>query len=220
MLLWEALTAPRDGNGKDPHPHVDAPLVPRRLPYDKRCATVTKSGKRCRGRIRSGGEFCPLHDPAVAERRRATGAARRHPARRRLMNLPDGYLRKLTNRAAVGNAMDRLYRELRLELVSVQMGHVLFNILTRLLDSGLIDAGKVASANHGRSKAERLRPKLADLLTQRERRAWRRAVAKAPSSVFRAHEASRPVPQASNPKLSDPKLPAPIDHPVVLQAAS
>lgn len=195
MLLWEALTRPRP----ETTPGVvrlDEPLCPQRLPYDRRCATVTKSGKRCRGRIRTGSEHCALHDPAMTQARLLRRSSPKLVARRRLSHLPDGYLRKLSNRAAVGNAMDRLYRELRLGIVSPEMGTVLFSILTRLLDSGLVDSGAVALTARRRGRADRLRPKLADLLTRAEKLAWKRAVAAAPQSVLAAHESKSPLGEA------------------------
>jgi hypothetical protein len=220
MLLWEALTLPHNGTTVTAPATHDAPLVPRRLPYDKRCATVTKSGKRCRGKIRNGGEHCPLHDPAVVERRRMRSAGRNNTAQRRLMHLPDGYLRKLSNRAAVGNAMDRLYRELRLGIVSTEMGEVLFAILTRILDSGLV-RGKNASSPSGRSRADRLRPKLAEMLTRRERTAWHRAVATAPLSVVRAHDFGRPHPPSEPTRIDEVQRPGATEAPpIALQAAS
>jgi len=187
MLLWEALTRLRTVEPADSS-RAEEVLCPQRLPYDRRCATVTKSGRRCRGRIRNGSEHCALHDPAVVHARMLRRSSPKTIARRRLSHLPDGYLRKLSNRAAVGAAMDRLYRELRLGLVSPEMGSVLFSILTRLLDSGMVDSGSVAIAARRRSRADRLRPKLAELLTRSERMAWKRAVAAAPLSVVAAHE--------------------------------
>lgn len=187
MLLWEALTKLRAPENETAARPEDL-LCPQRLPYDKRCATITKSGKRCRGRIRNGSEHCALHDPAVVEARSHRRVTSKTIARRRLSHLPDGYLRKLSNRAAVGEAMDRLYRELRLGIVSPEMGTVMFTILTRLMDSGLVDSGAVAIASRRRGRADRLRPKLAELLTRGERMAWKRAVVSAPVSVVAAHE--------------------------------
>lgn len=195
MLLWEALTRPRTVQGAVTAP-LDDTLCPQRLPYDKRCATITKSGKRCRGRIRTGSEHCALHDPAVVEARSMRRVSTKSIARRRLSHLPDGYLRKLSNRAAIGEAMDRLYRELRLGIVSPEMGTVMFSILTRLMDSGLVESGAVAGAAKRRGRADRLRPKLSDFLTRGERIAWKRAVAAAPMSVVSSHEpkVAKPVP--------------------------
>ena len=50
MLFWEALNALRR---KESNGSLNAPqaLPSRRLPFDKRCAAITKTGKRCRGQI-------------------------------------------------------------------------------------------------------------------------------------------------------------------------
>lgn len=176
MLLWETLGASGNAHAIKRADGVVAAPRALRLPYDTRCTSLTKAGMRCRGRIRQGKEVCPFHDPELAAaRRRQTTKGQAH--RRRLSHLRDGYLRKLNNVAAVGNAMDRLYREVRLGLVTTEMGRVLFGILTRLFDSGLAVAGPCPH----RSKAARLRPKLDDMLTRRERLAWKKAVKRAPS---------------------------------------
>lgn len=190
MLLWEALCSNAAPGMQPGAPATSDPVVPRRLPFDTRCAAITKSGRRCRGRIREGTEYCVFHDPAVAERRRRA-AGKRGRARRRLAHLPGGYLAKLTSRRAVGQAMDRLYREIRLGLVTPEMGRVLFDVLTRLLDSGLCDEVSSPVRDVRRTKAQRLRPKLAELLTQAERRAWRKAVANAPAAFLRTLEEGR-----------------------------
>lgn len=176
MLFWEALQVSGDGRAS----RREMPTVNihcRRLPYDRRCSALTRSGVRCRGRIREGREFCPFHDPEVLAEARRRRAHQPPPNRRRLSHLPDGYLRKLKSRRAVGEAMDRLYRELRLEIISPEMGRVLFGILTRLLDSQLVESGPCPE----RSKAARLSPKLSELLTRSELAAWRRAVENATS---------------------------------------
>ena len=188
MLLWELLTrvVARDANAGVPTTS-QADSVAMRLPYDTRCCVITKSGKRCRGRIRKGTEYCPLHDPSLVERREQQSAVARARRRHRLAHLPDGYLRKLTSRAAVGNAMDRLYRELRLGIITPEMAGVLFGILTRLMDSGLLDGGRVVDTAKSRSKADRLRPKMKELLTRVERVSWQKAIAAAPPSVVAQH---------------------------------
>ena len=136
---------------------------------------MTKSNSRCRGKIRDGGEFCVFHDPAVAAQRKQKLVTARDRQRRRLSHLPDGYLRKLNNIAAIGAAMDRLYREVRHGVITVEMGQVMFGILTRLVDNGLVATGP----RPDRTKAARMRPKLADLLTRQEKKAWQTAVGNA-----------------------------------------
>lgn len=206
MLLWEMLTTPvvREVHGSGATGQTVPVMM--RLPYDTRCCVITKSGKRCRGRIRKGSEYCPLHDPALVERREQGSAVARAKRRNRLAHLPDGYLRKLTSRTAVGNAMDHLYREIRLGIITPEMGGVLFDILTRLMDSGLLDGGRVVDPAKSRARADRLRPKMKELLTRAERAAWQKAIASAPPSVVAQHSGR----------------PAPVERPVKvpLQAAS
>jgi hypothetical protein len=172
MLFWESL---HNANGRKAAGVVVEnrfPIRTQRLPFDTRCSALTKSGTRCRGRIHREGEFCVFHDPEMTAKRREAMAEKRVKTRRRLSHIPDGYLRKLTSRAAIGNAMDRLYREVRLGSVSIEMGTVLFGILNRLLDSELIPASPCPQ----RSKAARVQPKLEKLLNQKERSALKRAV--------------------------------------------
>ncbi len=86
--------------------------------------------------------------------------------------------------------MDRLYREVRLEVISAEMGAVLFGILTRLLDSGLAQSGPCPK----RSRAARIRPKLGELLTRAEQAAWQRAMANDMASTPGALPAYEPHP--------------------------
>jgi len=179
MLLWEMLEVPptrREGESPDASPAVQHT---RRLPFDMFCCAVTKSGRRCRGKVRKGSEYCIFHDPALAAKRKKTMSSPTTKRRRKLSHLPDGYLRKLTDHRSIGQAMDRLYREIRLGIITPQMGRVLFSILTRLLDSGLADLNGAPKAP-SRTKAARMRPKLSELLTLAEKAAWRKAVANAP----------------------------------------
>jgi hypothetical protein len=183
MLLWETLYVRPEKRQRDGNGNGTTNSRTRRLPFDRRCSALTKSGKRCRGRIREGTEFCPFHDPAVSRERRRQIASKGGRRRRRLAHLPDGYLRRLTSRRAVGDAMDRLYREVRLGVITPEMGTVLFRVLTRILDSGLCDSAPTRVGSSGRSKTDRIRPKLSELLTRAERTAWRRAVANAQPAV-------------------------------------
>jgi len=181
MVFWEAIRRTHKLM-----PRSDRPRSVPRLPYETRCAAKTRTGHRCRGTVKSGSEFCLFHDPVVAEKRRLALAKSRRDPRRRLSHLPDGYLRKLNSRAAVGEAMDRLYRELRLGTVTTEMGAVLFGILTRILDEQLFC--KPHPAPNGRARADRVRPVLAEKLTRAERASWRQAVANAPEAFVMASE--------------------------------
>lgn len=179
MLLWEMLEAapPRPRTSEEQAPA--GPARARRLPFDQHCCALTKSGRRCRGKVRKGSEFCVFHDPELAAKRKKAMASPRAKRRRNLSHLPDGYLRKLTDHRSVGQAMDRLYREIRLGMVTPEMGRVLFGVLTRILDSGLADLQRSPKAP-SRTKAAKMRPKLESLLTRAEKAAWNRAIANAP----------------------------------------
>ncbi len=184
MLFWEAVNGRRKRRAENLYEHA-YPQGTTRLPYDRRCAAKTKSGRRCRGKIREGTEFCSFHDPEVSEQQRRYNATKGGRSRRRLSHIPDGYLRKLTDRASVGHAMDRLYREVRLGVVTPEMGRVLFDILCRLLDSMQSEDGLFGQTRTRAGRADRIRPKLTEILTVSEQQAWRHAVAKTPTEFFR-----------------------------------
>lgn len=156
---------------------------------------MTRSGKRCKGKIVTGSDYCLFHDPVIAQRRRERRGAVSVRRKQRLSHLPDGYLRKLTTVRSVGQAMDRLYREIRLGVVTPEMGGVMFTILNRLLESGLCAGVGADGTLPARTKAHRLRPRMRDLLTRAEKAAWQRAVEKAPA-VLSYSEAAR---QRQNP---------------------
>lgn len=178
-LLWEALrfrTQKQEGGAA----RIEPTQIYAREPKQKQCAATTRSGRRCRGRARPGQDFCPFHDPNLTAEQRREIASRGGRSHRRLSHLPDGYLRKLTTPAAVGEAMDRLYREVRLGIVDPAMGRTLMDILTRLHDrlsrqgaSGPQVARKAPTVLQP-TKAERVRPKLDHALSQAEMAAWRR----------------------------------------------
>lgn len=173
MLVWEVL---RQNSILGLHPaQPGVPRRVRRLPHDTQCAAITKSGRRCRGRVLPQADFCPFHHPDVVARRRQALSKVPRGTQRRLSRLPGGYLRKLSTRASVGTAMDRLYREVRLGVVTPEMGRVLFGILTRILDSELLRP--TAGKPNGRARADRVRPKLGIVLTRAERIAWNKAIA-------------------------------------------
>lgn len=185
MIFWETLKPRRRQRTEAPKAPTKSVLRSARLPYDKRCAALNKRGKRCRARIRPGMDFCYFHDPEVPAEQRRRCASRGGRTRRRLTQIPDGYLRPLKDRASIGHAMDRLYREVRLGVVTPDMGRVLFNILCRLYDTAVHDELFSANRTRGKGKLDRVRPKLNELLTQVEQRAWQRAVAKAPDEFLR-----------------------------------
>ena len=222
MLLWEALRV-RPGNPRGVSSVIAVGIVRTgQLPLGGRCSAVTKSGRRCRGRARNDTEFCPFHDPTVSEERRRQIASRGGRNHHRLARMPDGYLRKLTSRWAVGEAMDRLYREVRLGVVTAEMGTVLLSVLTRILDSGLYHAGRAKAPSSRRAKADRIRPKLNELLTHAERAAWRKAVVDAPALAAQAETCPRPAHHPASSPASERQGPDVVGSPgnVALQVAS
>lgn len=205
-LLWETLAAGSTSQKRRRDvPYGQTTKAPR-LPFDKRCAGITRAGKRCKGRIKTGSEYCSFHDPAMTSEHRKRNAAKGGRSRTNLAHVPGGYLRKVNSLRAVGDAMDRLYREVRLGIVTVEMGTVLFQILTRILDAGLYEP-QTKGAPSLRAKAIKLRPKLAELLTLEERRAWRQAVASAPSDFLRNAERARTGRTTSDKKDESGRIP-------------
>jgi hypothetical protein len=223
MLLWETLRKPLKNRTNGSNGNNAVKLYVPRLPFDTRCPAVTKSGRRCRGKINQGRQWCIFHDPELAAKRRRALAEARQPNRhRRLSHLPDGYLRKLTDRRSIGQAMDRLYREIRLEIITPEMGNVLFGVLTRTLDSGLADLNGTPRAPH-RTKAERVRPKVRELLTRAELTAWHRAVANAPDAILdngRKSQQAEPTKQPRRGTHAQPHDQAGHTPALKLQAAS
>lgn len=201
MLFWELLQKKsKDRDTQQVAQRSSVAATTQRLPFDTRCSAVTKLGKQCKGRIRSGREWCPFHDPEIIARRQQNGSSQERRIRRKLSHMPDGYLRKIKDRASVGHAMDRLYREIRLGIITLEMGRVMFTVLNRILESGLADHGKTPK-NIQRSKAERIRPKLGNLLTRTEKSAWRKAVAGATQEILFKDEQSRSTNRSSKPTV-------------------
>ena len=177
-LLWEALRARSRKQEGDRGAAAPGQPMYTREPKQTQCAATTRSGKRCKGKARPGQDFCPFHDPSLSAEERREIAAKGGKSHRRLSHLPDGYLRKLQTPAAVGEAMDRLYREVRLGIVDPGMGRTLMDILTRLHDrlsrrapsKGAPGAPSIVRP----ARADRIRPKLDEALSQAEKVAWQR----------------------------------------------
>ncbi len=206
MLFWELLQKKSAGSHtKQTAQRNTVAASTLRLPFDTRCSAITKLGKQCKGRVRSGRDWCPFHDPEIIARRQQNRSSPARKTRLKLTHLPDGYLRKIKDRTSVGHAMDRLYREIRLGIITPEMGRVMFSVLNRILESGLADQGG-SPKNIQRTKAERLRPKLGMLLTRSEKSAWRKAVAHAPKNVLFKDEKSPAVRKKSKDPVNLPNV--------------
>ena len=133
MLLWEAVSTrkpPQQGRQTVIQP-VTARL--RSLQPPDRCTAVTRVGRHCRCRKAPGSEFCAFHDPVLSAQIREKAQAKREERRRQLGALPEGYLKTLTNVDGIASALDRLYREVRLGVVSPRTAAVMLAIVDRLL---------------------------------------------------------------------------------------
>lgn len=222
MLFWEALESVSVKAETNTQDGVKVARLGPRLPFDKRCAALTKSGRRCRARAREAQDFCPFHDPAVSPQRRRMNAAKGGRNRGRRAHLPDGYLRKLTDPAAVGSAMDRLYREVRLGIVNPAMGRAMLEILGRILDALLTDPEdpKRRKPLSPRAKVARLKPKLQELLAQVEQHEWREAVAKSKTGPFKQAVGQEPAVSQSSGQAPSATEDKPTQLPVKLVLSS
>ena len=204
MLLWEQMrelkrvARPEKKFDDATQVPVLAPK-PRRSKFDKRCAAKTRSGRQCRGRIVEGSDYCSFHDPDMTKDQRRRNAAKGGRSNRNLSHIMDGYLRPLNDEEAVGQAMDRLYREVRLGKVTPDMGRVLLVILVRLLREGLAKPTN-PKRDFKKTKAYRFGRKLDALLTEKEKTAWQRAVNKAPASFFPSGTKEAQEQKHANPK--------------------
>ena len=171
MLWWEALRNRAEEAGELGRSRGLLQSFAR-VSGQKHCKATTKSGWRCKGKARPGSDFCLFHDPAISDDVRKANAAKGGKSHYRLANLPDGYLRKLTSTQAINEAMDRLYREVRLGLVELATARALLDILNRLEDRLARKDAKPQA--HGK-RAAAIRPKLSDLITREELQAWRKA---------------------------------------------
>ena len=215
MLLWEQMRELKRAAKQQPEERFDdatkVPVLapkPRRSQFDKRCSAKTKYGRQCRARIVEGSDFCSFHDPNMTTELRRRNAAKGGRSNRNLSHILDGYLRPLYNEEAVGQAMDRLYREVRLGKVTPDMGRVLLVILVRLLREGFAKP-KDPKRDFKKTKAYRFGHKLDALLTEKEKTAWQRAVKKAPASFLPAgSQKAKEQKRVKNPKSAKPRLQA------------
>lgn len=214
MLLWEQMRELKRISKQYPEKKFnDATKVPVLAPkpprskFDKRCAAKTKYGRQCRARIVEGSDFCSFHDPDMTSEQRRRNAAKGGRSNRNLSHILDGYLRPLNNEEAVGQAMDRLYREVRLGKVTPDMGRVLLVILVRLLREGFAKP-KDPQRDFKKTKAYRYGRKLDAFLTEKEKNAWQRAVKNAPAPLSRPGTQEVQKQQRANSKSTKQQLQA------------
>jgi hypothetical protein len=151
-LLWEALRLPVAQAGNSGTVSGDRTAVVKRLPFDSRCAARTKDGRRCRCKVRWDADYCPFHDPSITAEVRRAKARKAAQSRRARPALPKGYPRRLNTPEAARVAMERLYLETRVGLVTPRQARALLKIIDHLLNS-LPDGGSAGATVPGRGDA-------------------------------------------------------------------
>ena len=133
-LLWEA--AHEAGMPKKGRQGAVQPISSRlrSIQQPDRCTAITRVGRRCRCRKAEGSEFCSFHDPVISAQIREKAQAKREAKKRELSSLPEGYLKTLSTIDGIADALDRLYREVRLGIVSPRTASVMLAIIDRLLE--------------------------------------------------------------------------------------
>ncbi len=133
-LLWEA--AHEAGMSKKGRQGAVQPISSRlrSIQQPDRCAAITRVGRRCRCKKAEGSEFCSFHDPVISAQIREKAQAKREAKKRELSSLPEGYLKTLSTIDGIADALDRLYREVRLGIVSPRTASVMLAIIDRLLE--------------------------------------------------------------------------------------
>lgn len=133
MLLWEAV------GGKNPRSGSNQPTVQvistrvRSMQASDRCTAHTKVGRQCRCRRVKTSNFCAFHDPEISARIRAKARAKREARKRQLAALPKEYIKTLASPEGIGTALEHLFREVRLGVVSPRTAQVMLAIVDRLL---------------------------------------------------------------------------------------
>lgn len=133
MLLWEAVGKKKIANKPAAGTVKAITTRHRHIQADDRCMANTRIGRRCRCRRASGSEFCNFHDPAIAAQIRERAKAKRETKRRQLAGLPEEYMRTLTSPDGIAHALEHLFREVRLGVVSTRTAQILLGILDRML---------------------------------------------------------------------------------------
>lgn len=132
-LLWEAVSTKKTAGASAPAVVQPISTRLRSLQRHDRCAGRTRAGRQCRCRKAKTSEFCNFHDPEIAARIRERARAKREERKRQLAALPEGYDKSLNGPDGIAHALDTLYREVRLGIVSPRTASVMLSIIDRLL---------------------------------------------------------------------------------------
>ena len=132
-ILWEAFG--RNSLSKVPPTGTVQAISTRQrsLQRDDICTARTHAGRQCRCRKARGSEFCNFHDPEISARIREQARLKREARKKQMAALPAGYLKSLNSPDGVPSALDNLFREVRLGVVSPRTANVMLSIIDRLL---------------------------------------------------------------------------------------
>lgn len=132
MLLWEAV------GGKKVPKRVSTVAQPistrvRGMQANDRCEAMTRGGRRCRCRKARESHFCNFHDPVISARIRERAAQKRAERKAAMAGLPQEYMKSLSSFDGIVGALDGLFREVRLGVVSPRTASMMLSIIDRLM---------------------------------------------------------------------------------------
>jgi hypothetical protein len=133
MLLWEAV-----GGKKVPKAGVPTKVQAistrlRSVQASDRCESITRSGRRCRCRKAKESQFCNFHDPQISALIRERARQKRAERQAALAGLPAEYMKSLSTVDGIVGALDGLFREVRLGVVSPRTAGIMLSIIDRLM---------------------------------------------------------------------------------------
>jgi hypothetical protein len=168
MLLWEAVSGKKTQSSqanKAPKPIITTRRL-RSVQPDDRCTATTRIGRRCRCRRARDSQFCNFHDPEISARIRAKARATREERKQQLANLPEGYLKSLNSSDGIASALDNLYREVRLGVISPRTATVMLAIIDRLLVYEKLVADNGKRRVNRKQRAQEIRQQLAAVMDE------------------------------------------------------
>lgn len=166
MLLWEAV-----GGKKVPKQNVPTKVQPistrlRGIQASDRCEAITRAGRRCRCRRAHESQYCNFHDPEIAARIRQRAREKRAERQAALAGLPVEYMKSLGSVDGIVAALDGLFREVRLGVVSPRTAGIMLSIIDRLMIyDKLVSEGARRRVNK-RLRAHEVRAQLAAVIEE------------------------------------------------------
>lgn len=166
MLLWEAVgkkKVPKAAGGTVVQP-ISTRL--RGMQASDRCEAMTRAGRRCRCRKAAESQFCNFHDPEISARIRERARIKRAERQAALAGLPTEYMKSLSTVDGITSALDGLFREVRLGVVSPRTAGIMLSIIDRLMIyDRLVSQGARRRVNK-RMRAHEVRSQLAAVIEE------------------------------------------------------